>query len=199
MNFDHASCTFSLTASSHIPARTEVSLSYIDSTLPGVERRAQLREKWAFECECPSCTLSPSKASVSDMRRAEIREWFEQPKNKAAATIPLRRSPDDSQSNPLPKLLRSTILPSVQRYVALSDAEGFLHTDYLYSALERGAFAFALLGERDEFLQWARRAKEQLGTLGATPAAKRANFSVEGWAAAIVNPEGTLVRWAECK
>lgn len=174
-------------------------MSYIDSTLPGVERRAQLREKWAFECECPSCTLSPSKALASDTRRKEIREWFEKPQNKAAAVIPLRRPSNETQSNALPNLLRSTILPSVQRYVALSDAEGSLHTDYLYSALERGAFAFALLGERDEFLRWASRAKEQLGALGATPAAKRANFSPEGWEAAIVNPEGTFARWSECK
>ncbi|KAF8318170.1 hypothetical protein DL93DRAFT_435413 [Clavulina sp. PMI_390] len=197
LNFDPQTFTYALTPTSDITPNTELTLGYVDVTLPGEQRRAELLQKWGFTCECPTCTLPPSIAAESDEQREKLHWWFHEAENRQAASISLR--PASHEAPPLSKSIRNVILPSVEEYVSLSDAEDFLHTDYLYFALERGAFSYALLGERDEFQRWAMRAQQQLRVLGPTPAARRANFSIAKWGDAIADPEGTIERWAECK
>ncbi|KZO96845.1 SET domain-containing protein [Calocera viscosa TUFC12733] len=51
----------------------EVTLSYTGKMFePASERRAELLEQYAFECTCPSCTLSQDRQKKSDARRVAL-------------------------------------------------------------------------------------------------------------------------------
>jgi hypothetical protein len=57
--------------------------------------------------------------------------------------------------------------------------------DYIYHALERVALACALLGEEDEFEDWARRARIELRVLGSIAVGKSI-FTDEQWGKALL-------------
>lgn len=61
------------TAIRDIEAGEELSLSYIDVTLPIRHRQARLNALWSFSCTCKQCRLSSSEAEASDSRLERIK------------------------------------------------------------------------------------------------------------------------------
>jgi len=58
--------------SRELASSEEVSISYVPTSLPVVERRAQLRARYGFDCHCATCTSElgrgRSKAQMSEAR-----------------------------------------------------------------------------------------------------------------------------------
>ncbi|KAK0641805.1 hypothetical protein B0T16DRAFT_420551 [Cercophora newfieldiana] len=52
----------------------ELSLTYLDSSKPRVERQSRARNAWGFECGCSQCQLSDVASAKSDERLEEIKE-----------------------------------------------------------------------------------------------------------------------------
>lgn len=61
------------TAVRDIEAGEELTLSYIDVTLPTRHRQARLKALWNFSCTCKQCKLSPAEAEASDVRLKRIK------------------------------------------------------------------------------------------------------------------------------
>ncbi|KZT57212.1 SET domain-containing protein [Calocera cornea HHB12733] len=56
-----------------IKAGAEITISYTSKMFSSAaERKAELLEKYAFECTCPSCTFSPPRQKKSDERREAL-------------------------------------------------------------------------------------------------------------------------------
>nr|GAT56227.1 predicted protein [Mycena chlorophos] len=54
----------------------ELTLGYVDLVAPRDARRVGLREKYHFECTCPTCELPEEKLLVSDAKRRVIAAYF---------------------------------------------------------------------------------------------------------------------------
>lgn len=61
------------TAVRDIDAGEELSLSYIDVTLPLRHRQARLNALWNFSCTCKACQLPAAEAEASDARLEHIK------------------------------------------------------------------------------------------------------------------------------
>ncbi|KAK7696764.1 hypothetical protein SLS64_014235 [Diaporthe eres] len=61
------------TAVRDIDAGVELSLSYIDVTLPLRHRQTRLNALWNFNCTCKACQLPPAGADASDARLERIK------------------------------------------------------------------------------------------------------------------------------
>lgn len=65
-----------------IAADEEVLTSYVDLAATGRERRAELRERYFFECRCPACLAEPTATEPDprDMLKCpECTTWFQPP------------------------------------------------------------------------------------------------------------------------
>jgi hypothetical protein len=95
-----------------------------------------------------------------------------------------------------PQNLRSVIRSGIQYYELCKSED--VHTDYIYQALERVAFAYALLGEEDRFKEWGQRARVELRVLGCTATGK-SNFTDDQWGKALDDPIGFIGSWGKKK
>lgn len=59
VSFDSLGC-LCVAAADNIPKGSELTITYIDTRAPRVERRAKLLETFAFECECERCVEEAS-------------------------------------------------------------------------------------------------------------------------------------------
>ncbi|EKG13661.1 hypothetical protein MPH_09126 [Macrophomina phaseolina MS6] len=57
-----------------VPAGTELTISYLDASLPRAARQRKLHANWGFPCTCSLCSLSPPLSRASDRRLARISE-----------------------------------------------------------------------------------------------------------------------------
>jgi hypothetical protein len=55
----------------------ELSISYVDGTLPHAERQSMLKG-WGFTCSCQQCKLPPEEIEKSDERLRRIKELISQ-------------------------------------------------------------------------------------------------------------------------
>ena len=57
----HCNADYTISVVSRVPIEhgTELTISYIDETLPKAERQAKLKEFYGFECKCRKCLLEP--------------------------------------------------------------------------------------------------------------------------------------------
>ncbi|KAL8276320.1 hypothetical protein RQP46_011286 [Phenoliferia psychrophenolica] len=59
-----------------IPALATLTITLVDPFLPASDRRAYLRQRFGFECRCPTCSADEDKLRLGDARRARIRNIF---------------------------------------------------------------------------------------------------------------------------
>jgi hypothetical protein len=127
------------------------------------------------------------------MNRALLRNWFQFTENRHAASIPLRAR-DNTAST-----LENTVIPSAEKFVRLCNAEG-LQQEYLYTAMERLALSYVLLGDEHMFRFWNARAARQLPVTKAgfsRRARWKNNVTQEQWEAAFQDPRAHFNRWGE--
>ncbi|KAJ6456337.1 SET domain-containing protein [Mycena vitilis] len=74
--FDADACAGRLVALHDIAPGEEITIGYTEVAAPRDTRRAALREKYRFECECATCELPKGSAKESDARRAAIRKYM---------------------------------------------------------------------------------------------------------------------------
>ncbi|KAM7189665.1 hypothetical protein V8F33_009913 [Rhypophila sp. PSN 637] len=72
MRFSEKTLAMTIVASRDIEPGEELTISYIDATLPYKDRQSTLQEIWGFKCTCPLCSLSRHQRRASDERRTEI-------------------------------------------------------------------------------------------------------------------------------
>lgn len=73
LSYHFRGVTHITTAVRDIDAGEELSLSYIEVTLPLRHRQARLNALWKFNCTCKQCQLSSAKAEASDTRVERIK------------------------------------------------------------------------------------------------------------------------------
>ena len=114
----------------------ELTVSYIDATLPRDERQERLRD-WGFNCTCSQCAQSDLDSALSDGRVARIRS--------------LERDLDNFAE-------MSVTADTGSELVDLYEKER-LHI-YLGAALTRAAINYALFGEAKKASEYAAAAAE---------------------------------------
>lgn len=57
-----------------IRAGEEILTTYFDSVRPKEERKAFLRERYGFDCDCEVCRLEGKESEESDRRRRKVQE-----------------------------------------------------------------------------------------------------------------------------
>ncbi|KAK4212573.1 hypothetical protein QBC37DRAFT_465571 [Rhypophila decipiens] len=72
MRFSEKTLAMTIVASRDIEPGEELTISYIDATLPSKDRQSTLQKIWGFRCTCPLCRLSRHQRRASDERRTEI-------------------------------------------------------------------------------------------------------------------------------
>ncbi|KAH9940134.1 uncharacterized protein BXZ73DRAFT_43312 [Epithele typhae] len=146
-HFCPSSLSLELRALQPISAHTEVTISYVDPTLPRAARLAALAS-YAFTCTCPSCSLPESVSPESDARRAFL-----------ARTVT-----DDAA---LSRWARDPSLPDAmgaladRAYVRACEAEGGLFIEDAWTApIARLVKACCALEDAPGAREWARRGRE---------------------------------------
>lgn len=61
-----------VTASKDICKDEEITISYLGIKIPRKDRQAYLKDKFAFECSCRLCSLSPKESKISDRKLNEV-------------------------------------------------------------------------------------------------------------------------------
>jgi len=213
-NFDISHLAVHLTAAKPISEGEEITITYVTPLLPRGERRMYIA-KYNFFCKCPSCALPSDKSLRSDALRTLISDWVDLTGNiegwEAVYDDATRRiiSNYDSKDSRIelarisltspstsPEHLRS-VIRSGKQYYELCTSEG-VHTDYIYQALERVAFAYALLGEEECFKEWGQRAQVELRVLGGTVVGG-SKFTDDQWRKALDDPTGFIGSWGKKK
>lgn len=133
-----SSFSFQLRACRPIRRGEEITITYINLPDDRATPRQELRTKYSFHCECPSCSLSDEDSKKDDVARATIEksdkvlgkaldEWLEDAGTKAL--------PDDyviAKGKEIVKLIEKTnvcepyywcsaMVPLVNAYLALGD------------------------------------------------------------------------------
>ena len=104
----------------HIPADTELSISYIDTTNSTQERRQELQSRYFFTCKCLSCTKDLTNGAPDQPDSAHRRHIVERVFNlqKEASVLPL--SDSKAKFDEAVSLLRAESFPITrQPYPAL--------------------------------------------------------------------------------
>lgn len=57
----------------HVAAGEEVTISYVDQSLPLAQRRSIIKEHYGFECDCPRCADEARAELRAKMRAAKVR------------------------------------------------------------------------------------------------------------------------------
>ncbi|KAF4311564.1 hypothetical protein GTA08_BOTSDO13026 [Botryosphaeria dothidea] len=93
--FDHATLTQHVHIAANIVSPgTELTISYLDTSLPRRQRQAKLQHNWGFPCSCSTCTLPEPLSRASDGRlkrigelTAKLRDW--RPGSEASVSMAL--------------------------------------------------------------------------------------------------------------
>ncbi|KAG8163038.1 hypothetical protein KVR01_007516 [Diaporthe batatas] len=130
-----------------IEAGEELSLSYIDATLPTRHRQAGLSALWEFKCTCKQCQLAPAEAEASEARLDRIKA-LEDSLDHPAKSFPA----GDLKAQTGAELVRLYEQDRLDVYVG-----------YAY---RRAALNFAVFGDAPNATRFARRALEALRRQG---------------------------------
>lgn len=131
------------TAVRDIEAAEELSLSYIEVTLPVRHRQARLNALWSFSCTCKQCQLPSPEAEASDMRLKRIKA-LEDILDHPARSFPA----GDLEA------------PTGMELVALYEQERLdVYVGYAY---RRAALNFALFADEANAKRFARKALKAL-------------------------------------
>ena len=57
----------------HVAAGEEVTISYVDQSLPLAQRRSIIKEHYGFECDCARCADEARAELRAKMRAAKVR------------------------------------------------------------------------------------------------------------------------------
>lgn len=135
------------TAVRDIEAGEELSLSYIDATLPTQHRQARLNALWNFSCTCEQCRLPPVEAEASDARLRRIKTL------------------EDALDHPAKSFPAGDL--TVQTGTELVALYGQERLDvYVGYAYRRAALNFALFGDEPNARRFAQQALEALRRQG---------------------------------
>ncbi|POS81388.1 hypothetical protein DHEL01_v200222 [Diaporthe helianthi] len=127
------------TAVRDIEAGEELSLSYIEVTLPTRHRQARLNALWNFRCTCKQCQLPPAEVEASDARLKRIKAL------------------EDTLDHPAKSFPAGDLKAQTgTELVALYEQERL--DVYIGYAYRRAALNFALFGDEPNAKRFARQA-----------------------------------------
>ncbi|KAJ7093342.1 hypothetical protein B0H15DRAFT_776709 [Mycena belliarum] len=145
-HWDAPSFSLSLKALRPIPAGHEITVAYIDPTSPRAERRAQLKDTYAFSCRCAACARPSAAVAQSDAARAELAAFW-------AAVLPFEAWCRDA------RLPDYGLVDAHARAYQLIEAEG-LQTLGIGKHLDAIAMGYGALRDVAQFRVWAARARD---------------------------------------
>ncbi|KAJ7572618.1 hypothetical protein C8J56DRAFT_790580 [Mycena floridula] len=144
--WDAESFSLTLQAVRPISDGQEVTIQYIDSTLPRDQRREKLRALYGFDCRCSHCTC---KGSHSDLARRELQDfWKCVPSFETWST--------DS------RLSRDLLIRAHERAIKMRESEGLELFDYR-KHVDAIAMCYGALGDLKSFRHWVNLAKQCRG------------------------------------
>ena len=190
-DFDVATLTVVLRAHAPIRAGEQVTISYVDTARPRVERREELSRRYKFVCMCKACNRNEMDVIFSDLNRlllnlraidaADDEEAFEKwladgaPVQQGAMLI---RGPED-MLNAVDSM--NGFSRAMYTYTVMEE-EGLFHGRIWEPVLARLVIGYSVLQEENQVRKYA---------LTAALLKKALTGSDGGWAAVVRNPRGS--------